>query len=182
MNYNLLFYSDKCEHSINFIKRLQEEQLLPEFKLINILQLAEIPPMIEKIPTIIVKNINVPLVGINAYKWLENRKYFYQGTNNINNKTYQTAITTDEMSNDKTAYKRSDEFANIRDADDDKTTKMKFNGASQNNRITNMTSGQRIHDTRVASDLQTKRLSDLIAVRKMQMSGLTANNKVSAFR
>ena len=42
--------------------------------------------MITNIPTIIVKNVNVPLTGIKAFAWLENSKYFYQQTNNINNK------------------------------------------------------------------------------------------------
>jgi len=175
---NILFYSDKCQYSMMFIKKLHDENMLQEFKLINILELKEIPPMITNIPTIIVKNINVPLTGIKAFAWLENSKYFYQQTNNINNKVNQININQDNsISNDKTNNKKTDDFANLKDEDDDKVTKTKFNGATQNISITNINDiRQTVSDQKLSQDIQIKRLNELMMVRKMQISSIINNN------
>lgn len=181
MNHNILFYSDKCEHSMNFIRCLQNEKMLSDFKLINVLELKEIPSMIENIPTIIVRNINVPLVGINAFRWLENNKYFYQGTNNINNAIHHISLTDDNSNAfDKSIIKRSDIYANIKDEDDDKLTRAKFNSAKQNEKITEIDMGMTISDIKLKSDIQTKKLNDLMQLRKVQIASLMKNTDNSS--
>ena len=175
---NILFYSDKCQYSMMFIKKLHDENMLKEFRLVNVLELKEIPPMITNIPTIIVKNVNVPLTGIKAFAWLENSKYFYQQTNNINNKVNQINISQDNsISNDKTTKKITEDLANLKDEDDDKVTKTKFNGAKQNISITNTDDIKHtISDQKISQDVQMKRLNELVMLRKMQINNIMNNN------
>jgi hypothetical protein len=155
-----------------YIKKLQEENMLKEFRLINVLELEEIPAAITSIPTIVVKNVNVPLSGINAFTWLDNSKYFYQKTNNINNSTKHITIKQDNsMDNDSNKFKRDDVYANLKDEDDDKITIIKFNGAMQNTRITNADNiKQTINDQKINSDIQSQRLNELERMRKIQMA------------
>ena len=177
MNNNILFYSDKCQYSMMFIKKLQDENMLQDFKLINILEIEKIPPIITNIPTIIVKNINVPLAGMNAFSWLENSKNFYQKTNNINNVIKQTNIdSTSTINNENKSKKKTDEYANLKDEDDEKITNMKFNGAAQNVSITNTSNiKQTISDQKIDVDLQAKKLDELMNLRKIQMAHIFKN-------
>jgi len=83
---NILFYSDYCIHSTNFINNLMsEESLFESFVKINIdvdPNTRKRPPVfytvqeqmnfkIAEVPTIIVDNANYILSGIEAFKWLE---------------------------------------------------------------------------------------------------------------
>jgi hypothetical protein len=175
---NILFYSDKCKFSMMFIKKLQDENMLQEFKLINILEIEKIPPIITNIPTIVVKNINVPLAGMNAFTWLENSKYFYQKTNNINNtvvKPLNIESNTFNIDENK-CKKKTDEYANLKDEDDEKITNTKFNGATQNISITNTDNiKQTINDQKINVDLQSEKLNELMNLRKMQMAHIFRN-------
>jgi hypothetical protein len=170
---NILFYSDKCQYCVLFIKKLHSENMLPNFKLINVHELKQIPAAITNVPTIIVNNINVPLSGINAFEWLEKTKYFYQRTNNINVKVNHININQDTSMciEDTKIHKPTDIYANLKDEDDEKRTKIKFNGATQNISITDATDiKQTIHDQKINSDLQAKKLNELIMARKNQMA------------
>ena len=73
---NILFYSDKCQYCGLFLKKIHSENMLHNFKLINVHELKQIPAAITNVPTIIINNINVPLSGIHAFEWLEKTKYF----------------------------------------------------------------------------------------------------------
>jgi hypothetical protein len=145
---NILFYSDKCQFSQTFIKKLNEEIelsskdnnqsrniMLKSIKLVNISTLKKIPEQITTIPTIIVENINVPLSGLDAFSWLDNSKFFYQQTNNIKNNIRHLNIVNDttHVTNINSINKNS--FANLKDEDDDKETNMKYNGAKENKLI-----------------------------------------------
>ena len=82
---HLLFYaSEGCKFSQSFIKKLKDENLLNEFKLIDVLELhrngKKIPSEITNTPTIIVKNMSTPLTGKEAFDWIDTIKYFYQKT------------------------------------------------------------------------------------------------------
>ena len=188
---NILFYSDKCEHSMLFIQKLKDEiatankekaitreKFLKEIRLVNILSLKQIPANIDTVPTFIVSNINIPLSGVDAFTWLEKSKYFYQQTNNINlnlnvNKTnnvkdtyYQDQTLTIAV-NDKN--KKSDVFANLKDEDDEKITNTKFNGATQNITITNLNLKEQIDDKKIDPKQQNQKIDNLILQRKYQM-------------
>ena len=173
---NILFYSKKCKYSMLFIKKLQDENIIQDFRLIDVLELTQIPDIITNIPTIIVKNINVPLSGINAFNWLENSKYFYRQTNNINNVIPQISISNDSISNDNTNNRITEDFANIRDEDDEKTTKNKFNGATQNVKITN-NSGE-INDHKISQEIQTEKLNNLLIMRKNQLKNIIEKKNI----
>jgi len=188
---NILFYSDKCQFSMSFIQKLKDEisvankdkaiareKFLRDIKLINVLTLNKIPDNIETVPTILVNNINVPLSGADAFAWLEKSKYFYQPTNNIN-----TNINVKKIDNVKDTYyqdqnqtvslndknKKSDVFANLKDEDDEKITKTKFNGATQNISITNLSIKETIDDTKIDPAIQNKNMDNLVIQRKYQM-------------
>lgn len=170
---NILFYSDKCKYCTLFINKLHNENMLSNFKLINVHELKQIPTAVTNVPTIIVNNINVPLSGINAFEWLEKSKYFYQRTNNVNVKVNHININQDtSMCVENTKInKPSDIYANLKDEDDDKRTKIKFNGATQNISITDATDiKQTIHDQKINQDIQNKQLNDLIMARKNQIT------------
>lgn len=191
---NILFYSDKCQYSMMFIKKLNDDNILQDFKLINILELKEIPQMITNVPTIIIKNISVPLIGLEAFKWLDNNKYFFQQTNNINNASKINSTDTVIQQNSNTHFlannhKISNDFANLKDEDDDKITNIKYNGAKQNTSIidNNTTSSTisnkqsninfKVTDTRISQDVQTQKLNELLNLRKLQMKNIMDETK-----
>jgi len=187
---NILFYSDKCQFSLKFIEKLKEQQLLynsvspspHQFKLINVMETKNIPENIKSIPTIIVQNINVPLSGSDAFNWVDNFKFFYRETNNIN-KTKNIENIKIQVDNTMNAEsiknKKSDEYANLKDEDDDKITKTKYNGVNQNISITNLDSlKETIHEDKINGELQNKKVDDLIEQRKYQMQlFINAKNK-----
>lgn len=193
---NILFYSDKCQFSNTFIAKLQDEinvakqdkdldrvKLLSDIKLVNILTLKNIPQNVTTIPTIIVHNITVPLSGLDAFAWLENTKYFYQKTNNIKQNVRQITINNSDngdtnVSNvNKNKNKNSDEFANLKDEDDDKITNTKFNGAKQNTLITEGHTKNLTKDDKIKPDIQNSKMNELIAQRKYQMQQFINSNK-----
>jgi hypothetical protein len=83
---NILFYSDYCIHSTNFINNLlQQEELFESFVKINIdvdqttrkrpaifyTVQEQLNFKISEVPTVIVDNANYILSGLEAFKWLE---------------------------------------------------------------------------------------------------------------
>jgi hypothetical protein len=176
-NLHLLFYaSSGCEYSNLFIKKIKEEDMLNLFKLIDVLELhrkgQKIPPEITNTPTIIIQNTITPLTGADAFAWVENSKYFYQKTNNIHHAAKAVTYVpknTDE-STEGADLKKNEEFANIKDADDEEITKKKYNGATQNVSITNSASHQSVTDQKMTQDVQNKRLQELLNLRNMQLA------------
>jgi len=193
---NVLFYSDKCQFSMTFIKKLQDEidlaknnlhtdrlNLLNNIKLINVLTLKEIPQNITSIPTIIINNINGPLTGLDAFAWLDNTKYFHQKTNSIKQKICQPNIVSDpnsetgsvDVNKNKNKNKNTDGFANLKDEDDDKITNTKFIGAKQNVSITDFK--QQKKDEKAVPEIQNSKINELIMQRKYQMQQFINSNK-----
>ena len=112
---HLLFYSsERCEYSALFIKKIKDENLLNEFKLIDVLELhrngKKIPPAITNTPTVIVTNMTKPLTGKEAFDWVETAKYFYQKTNNVNLPVKTTLLKTGEF-NEGVDLKKTEELS-----------------------------------------------------------------------
>ncbi len=171
---HLLFYSsERCEYSDLFLKKIKNENLLDEFKLIDVLALhrngMKIPPEITSTPTIIVKNMPKPLIGEEAFNWIDTKRYFYQKTNNINNPIKTAILKIDEFK-DGVDMKKTEEFANIKDADDEIATTKKYNGANQNVLIIGEQIKQQITEQKMTSDVQNKRLQELLQLRKTQFA------------
>ena len=83
-NINILFYSKKCQTCNNLINILNNENLLPIFDLFCVDgQLNLLPSYIKIVPTMIVHNINKPLVGSQTFDWIKTIKYLKNKKNNI---------------------------------------------------------------------------------------------------
>lgn len=82
-NLNILFYSNNCNHSKNLIELIKKENKLSNFKLICVDINKNIPANIQKVPTLIVKNLNAPLEGNAAFNWVKTVSKFNEQTNNI---------------------------------------------------------------------------------------------------
>ena len=71
MNKFILFYSEQCQHSNEFIRMIQNTQLNELFVKISIHDKSiTLPPKLTSVPTIIVPNINRPLTGNDVFSWL----------------------------------------------------------------------------------------------------------------
>ena len=87
---NILFYSESCIHSKNFINQLYQSPngLYDTFLRINVLtHRHKVPPIVRSVPTIIVQNCNRPLSGEDCFKWITEMTKSYNNRNNNNNKT-----------------------------------------------------------------------------------------------
>lgn len=73
---NILFYSRACETCHNLLSLLQNENLLCNFKLFCVDErLNELPPYITVVPTMIIANINKPLVAKETFEWIQQIKF-----------------------------------------------------------------------------------------------------------
>jgi len=68
-NAYVLFYSEKCPHSREFITLINQTKYGSVFRKYCIERMAKIPNGIFEVPTIIVPGYNVPLSGDNVFKW-----------------------------------------------------------------------------------------------------------------
>ena len=81
-NCNILFYSQQCQYCYQLLNLMKAENLLCYFEMfcIDNKPMSQIPPNIKTVPTMIVKNINKPLVAqetfdyINSLKQIKNQK------------------------------------------------------------------------------------------------------------
>lgn len=82
-NINLLFVSFKCKTCINLIRILENEKLKQYFRIICVDdKLKRLPPQIKKVPTMIVKTINKPLVALETFEWVKKMKFIRSNKNN----------------------------------------------------------------------------------------------------
>ena len=68
-NSYVLFYSEKCPHSREFIQLINNSRFGGTFRKYCIERMAKVPNGIFEVPTIIVPGYNVPLSGDNVFKW-----------------------------------------------------------------------------------------------------------------
>lgn len=69
-NQYILYYSNFCINSKEFMNILCKTELYSKFTKINVSN-TSFPPIIKSVPTIIVPRVSRPLVGIEVFKWLE---------------------------------------------------------------------------------------------------------------
>lgn len=78
-NSNIIFYSQQCNTSIALLTLLKNEGLLQYFNLYCVDgRTSTLPKHIQYVPTMIVANINKPLVARDAFEWVSNMKYIRQ--------------------------------------------------------------------------------------------------------
>lgn len=174
---NLLFYSLDCKHSKLILQKLQDENMINDFKLIDIKKIKVLPKIITSVPTIIVKDINRPLVGMHAFNWIENTKYFYQKTNNIKNVVrFPPKNKNSDSKGFNKADKMFDDYASLNDSDDEKITKEKFI-TSKSNDYKIMDKQEIIKDVKVNQTVQQKKLNELMLLRNKQLEAIISNER-----
>ena len=128
-NINIIFYSKECKFSEQLITFMNKINILQNFKLICVDNNKQLPPNITRVPTLIINNINKPLIGTDAFNWLKTICQFRQNTNNVNMKIDKNNSTLMSHSNTKSkdpfgySVKElqglSDNYAFINDNDND---------------------------------------------------------------
>ena len=110
-NNNILFYSNKCNFCKQIIHLINEIDDINSYKLICIDDNISKFPYIQRVPTLLISEYKKPIVGINAFNWINSKNQFNKKTNNINlnpnnnlNPKYNILLNNDinEKLNDKT--------------------------------------------------------------------------------
>ena len=83
-NNNILFYSNKCKFCTQIIHLINEIDDINSYKLICIDDNINKFPYIQRVPTLLISEYKKPIVGINAFNWINSRNQFNKKTNNIN--------------------------------------------------------------------------------------------------
>ncbi len=109
-NNNILFYSNKCNYCTQIIHLINKIDDINSYKLICIDDNINKFPYIQRVPTLLISEYKKPIVGINAFNWINSRNQFNKKTNNINlnpnsniNPKFNTLLNSnqDEKLNDK---------------------------------------------------------------------------------
>ena len=80
---NILFYSNKCVFCKKIVNLINDVDDINSYKLICIDNNINNFKFIQRVPTLLV-NEKKPLVGVNAFKWIQAKNQFNNNTNNIN--------------------------------------------------------------------------------------------------
>jgi len=92
-NMNILFYSQKCDTCRNLLILLKNENLISYFKLISVDDKLDKLPQNMRVPTMIVINLNKPLVAQETFEWVKQMKFIrHQQIMDINKKIIQQNI------------------------------------------------------------------------------------------
>jgi len=93
-NINILFYSNNCETCKSLIKILENEKLIQYFLPVCVDdKLERLPPQIEVVPTMIVKNMNKPLIAEETFEYVKQVKFIKNSQNNFNeNNSYKGLV------------------------------------------------------------------------------------------
>lgn len=82
---NIIFYSQQCSTCRDLLILLRNENLLNYFTLFCVdNRLDKIPKQITRVPTMIVSNINKPLIAQETFEWVNQIK-FLKNNSNANN-------------------------------------------------------------------------------------------------
>ncbi len=175
-----LFYSNKCNYCQQILQIIHNENLSNYCHAICFeTQADKIPPFIENVPTIITENLSQPLIGTDAFNWIQNKKFFNQITNNIN---IDMNFNPNIKQSDEFCYNKSesscisDRYINLNDTDIEKTM-LDFNKIQINAPITHDIQNRIIRERRINDDNIRERL----AMRKQQImmrNGLLQTSKL----
>ena len=191
-NVNIIFYSKDCKFSEQLITFMHKINILQKFKLISVDNNNNLPPNITRVPTLIVSNINKPLVGTDAFNWLKTINQFNQYTGNINvkvdndiNKQNNPLLLNALNSNIKTTEpfgysinevcRLSDNYAFINSNDNDVRYK-NISYINDNNELI-FTAPEK---NTINNENQNKKLNQLINKRTEQIHTLNDNKKFTS--
>jgi len=75
---NILFYSQRCNTCMNLLMILKNEGFLAYFKLVCVDTMLDKLPANMIVPTMIIVNLNRPLVGQETFEWINQMKFIRQ--------------------------------------------------------------------------------------------------------
>jgi len=169
-NNNILFYSNKCKFCKQIIHLINEIDELRSFKLICIDENSEKFPYIQRVPTLLIAEYKKPIVGINAFNWINSKNQFNKSTNNINlqpNSNLNSKLNTllNDNINDKLQGKNKvnvDDYSFIEDNED---SKIEMFYDTDSNKMHTLPEAERIDQ-----NIQKKKLNKLMNLRTQQDS------------
>ena len=113
MKKHILYFAMNDRPSMKLLEIIKNNGIIDDFEFIDVVKQKSLPTIIKSVPTILAENVVVPLVGKAAFDWIENSKFFYQRTDNINNVIVNPVINNDET----LKYNPRKEFTGIKDDD-----------------------------------------------------------------
>lgn len=171
-NKYILFYSNKCQYCINLLSLIKSSGQQENYKYISVDdQSIKLPDIIQKVPTLIVKGTNKPLVGKEIFSWISSQEYMNISTNNITT-TKNPNFKVDSLISNTIDVN----YISLTENDDDLNKKIvqfnKFNEIFITEDINKI-----IKDQKINEDLQTKKLSQLLINRTSQIDNILNLNK-----
>ena len=165
---NILFYSNKCNFCKQIIHLINEVDDIRSFKLICIDDNSDNFPYIQRVPTLLIAEYKKPIVGINAFNWINSKNQFNKSTNNINlnpNSNLNPKLNTllNDNLNDKLQGKNKidvNDYSFIEDKDD---TKIEMFYDTNTNKMHTLPEADRIDQ-----NVQKKKLNKLMNLRSQQ--------------
>jgi len=171
-NKHILFYSNKCQHCINLLSLIKTNGLNESYKYILVDDSnIKLPDIIEKVPTLIVKGMNKPLVGKEVFTWIKSQEFINLQTNNIKN------VKNPYFKSDNTNANTIDiNYISLTDNDDELNKKIvQFN--KLNEMFITDDINKIITDQKINEKLQSEKLSQLSKLRTSQIDNILSLNK-----
>ena len=169
---HILFYSNKCEHCLKLVSLIQLNGLNDNFKYILVDDSqVKLPDIIEKVPTLIIKGMNKPLVGKEVFTWINSQEFINLKTNNI------SVVKNPKFTPDKILSNTIDiNYISLTDNDDELNKKIvQFN--KLNEMFITDDISKVIKDNKINEKLQTEKLSELLQNRTHQIDNILNLNK-----
>lgn len=172
MNKHILFYSDKCLHCNKLINLIHSTTTEENYKFISVDNPEiKIPDIIEKVPTLVVRGMNKPLIGKEVFSWIQAQQYINLKTNNIN------MIKNPEFHVDVSLVNSIDtNYVSLTD-NDEGLNKRIVNFNKLNDMLITDNISQQIKDNKINQELQNKKLDQLVNNRSNQIDSILNFNK-----
>ena len=173
MNKHILFYSEKCNHCSVLLTTITNTSTQDNYKFISVDNSSiKIPEIITKVPTLIVRGMNKPLVGKEVFSWINSQQFMNLSTNNINKNTNNPKFKSDNT----LANTIDINYVSLNGTDDDMNKKIvkvnKFNDILITDDINKV-----IKDHKINQELQNSKLSQLLNNRTSQIETILNFNK-----
>lgn len=94
MSVNVFYYSRYSKLCVDLLKMMQNYKIIDRFVLKCVEDMVQLPPSLERVPTIVLADVKRILVGNEVVKWFDdNRQYLIQQSEEINAKKMLYNIT-----------------------------------------------------------------------------------------
>lgn len=175
---NIFFFSYQCGTCIKVKKILENEGLINNFYQYCVdNNLDNLPPQITRIPTLIVSNINKPLIGKEIFNWINKMKFIKYNKNTINNN--KNGMMQKQMNNEPQGWSNiemnnvSDKYA-YQDGNIDKPFSQSYYDLNNKNHNIIKTMPE---NGKITSREQDKRKKELLMNRENQEENYKEYNK-----